>query len=1219
MRKFYLHSLALLGLVMILIVGNTQKSQAQSKKRLHTKVDPALLELTQSTSLSPTPLQLPTAPSLQLPSPGPAARTQKTISSAQTDLQPFSNSIKTLVLDGYVAMEAIAVDDVNQLRSEMKQLGIKNESVFGGMVSGLLPIEQVDKLSALKQLKFARPTYLKTNIGATTSQGDQVMFSDDAKSTFRITGAGNKIGVLSDSYNTLGGAEAGIKSGDLPGTANPNGYFHPIQVLEDLLPGEGIDEGRAMMEIIHDVAPGAELAFHTAFLGQASFAEGIMELADEGADVIVDDVFYFAEPFFQDGIITQAVDYVASKNVSYFSSAGNSGHDSYEAPFRPVANEIVLPVEFESEEGTVIEPSTYVFHDFDPGPGEDIFQEISFAPGSNSFTISFQWDEPFASVCEACPGSRSDLDVFIALEEDTETILYNLSSYFGNIDSDPFEIVSVGFSNAEPISLYLLIGKYVDGEAGQGPDPNIIKYISFDGGTIVDDPTFSSTVVGHSNGEYTQSVGASFFFRNPLYFPEIYPLPAINDYSSLGGTPILFDTEGNRIEPLVRNNPDFTGPDAGNTTFFIPGLFIGFEVPGTTEPDEFPQFTGTSASAPHVAAVAALMNEMNGERLDAMHINNVLMETATDLDDPATAEFDEGYDFKTGAGFVNAKKAIATVSSLPTVVSLKLVNASTDEVIGELGDRIELSQIEGGAFNIVAEVIDGRSKAESVMFELSGADDLIQVENKEPFALFGDQNGDYRKGSLGIGKYTLTATPFTEDLAEGDKGYALTVSFEVTQSPVASLVLVNTDTDEEVAELTDGDEINLKTTPNFSIVAKPEFEDFMGSIAFYLNGDLVQSENVAPYAIAGDNRGDINPFDLEPGLYTLEVVPYTEALQEGDMGTKLVVNFSVVEVQEVLSLVLVNSDTDEDLISIGNGLIVPLDIFPNVNIRADVNDNEVGSVEFRVNGEVFSVDNEAPFSLGDEVNGDYMALDLPPGEYTVTAVPFSMDNALGTIGIPLSRTLILENNFTVTAFQLWDAANDVAIGPLENGATLDLAELPPINIEAMVDDPEDVGSVEFLLNGERVAIENSAPYAIGGNSGNNYRPFELEVGRYELTAIPYSAKGLKGVSGEANTIVFEVINSIDEQDTEVQILAYPNPVAYDLNLEIKHPTARINYYAIIDNIGRKLSEQEVDKLEVVNIDLRKLDSHLRNAKIFYVRVTSDQGDIQTFPIRRKVE
>ena len=137
------------------------------------------------------------------------------------------------------------------------------------------------------------------------------------------------------------------------------------------------------------------------------------------------------------------------------------------------------------------------------------------------------------------------------------------------------------------------------------------------------------------------SVGASFFFRNPLYFPDIYPLPEVNEYSSVGGNPILFNIEGSRIEPDVRVNPDVTGPDAGNTTFFIPGLLIGFEIPGTTEPDEFPQFTGTSAAAPHVAAVAALMNEAAGERLAPDRITEVLHQTATDLDDQKPKAFDE--------------------------------------------------------------------------------------------------------------------------------------------------------------------------------------------------------------------------------------------------------------------------------------------------------------------------------------------------------------------------------------------------------------------------------------------------------------------------------------------------------------------------------------------------------------------------------------------------
>src|SRR5678815_5434165 len=57
--------------------------------------------------------------------------------------------------------------------------------------------------------------------------------------------------------------------------------------------------------------------------------------------------------------------------------------------------------------------------------------------------------------------------------------------------------------------------------------------------------------------------------------------------------------------PLVRIKPGFTGPDGGNTTFFVAD--IAARIPGSNEPDGFPNFFGTSASAPHVAAIGALM------------------------------------------------------------------------------------------------------------------------------------------------------------------------------------------------------------------------------------------------------------------------------------------------------------------------------------------------------------------------------------------------------------------------------------------------------------------------------------------------------------------------------------------------------------------------------------------------------------------------------------
>ena len=108
------------------------------------------------------------------------------------------------------------------------------------------------------------------------------------------------------------------------------------------------DEGRAMLQIVHDVAPGAGLAFYTADNSEADFANGIGKLAASvasggaGAKVIADDVGYFDEPFFQDGIVAQAIDAVEAQGVAYFSAAGNDGtlaydnrHAQLSAPRRP--------------------------------------------------------------------------------------------------------------------------------------------------------------------------------------------------------------------------------------------------------------------------------------------------------------------------------------------------------------------------------------------------------------------------------------------------------------------------------------------------------------------------------------------------------------------------------------------------------------------------------------------------------------------------------------------------------------------------------------------------------------------------------------------------------------------------------------------------------------------------------------------------------------------
>eukprot|EP00957_Ditylum_brightwellii_P050192 3806429-Ditylum_brightwellii.AAC.1 len=78
-----------------------------------------------------------------------------------------------------------------------------------------------------------------------------------------------------------------------------------------------------MSQIVFDIAPGADIAFHPGLQGQAAFAEGIIELAEDAdASVIVDDVIHFSEPMFADGIIAMAVNRASDEfGVSYFSSS----------------------------------------------------------------------------------------------------------------------------------------------------------------------------------------------------------------------------------------------------------------------------------------------------------------------------------------------------------------------------------------------------------------------------------------------------------------------------------------------------------------------------------------------------------------------------------------------------------------------------------------------------------------------------------------------------------------------------------------------------------------------------------------------------------------------------------------------------------------------------------------------------------------------------------
>ena len=592
---------------------------------------------------------------------------------AQDDwLDPKVSGIQ--IRGGKVLIDATAKGDVGEAAAELRALGATITATYGRVISAAIPMSSLSKLEGSATVRFAHPAYKPKHLGRRSatadpstwlyqqyaryirqnagiranagmappvkptpviSQGDTAQLSYQARKKYKVDGSGVKVGILSDSYNNLGSAAIGVAHGELPGPANPFGYKTPVQVLSDL-DSTGTDEGRAMMEIVHDVAPASTLAFYTADNGQADFANGIIQLARHGCQVIGDDVAYFAEPFFQDGIIAQAVDEVKSHGVTYFSAAGNESIKAYASPYQP-SN--FAP--FGPEAGTA--------HNFS-GPGDPprYFQPVYIPTGGGILIASFQWDQ--SSFSASGVGDSTDMDILL-LDGAGNVVAAGASD---NIASgDPIEVF--GYQNfTKSPTFYLVILKFA------GPDPHNLKYILYDDALFyLTNPAIpgilSPTVVGHAKADGAIAVGAAFYLQTPPY--GVKP-PVIEGFSSVGGVPNYYDVAGNRIPPLVRAKPEITAPDGGNTSFFDP--FGNGDI--SEDADTFPNFFGTSAATPHAAGVAALM--IDAEKLHTItpsQIKGILETNTWDMDNPYTTGFDQGFDFASGYGLINASDAVGKV------------------------------------------------------------------------------------------------------------------------------------------------------------------------------------------------------------------------------------------------------------------------------------------------------------------------------------------------------------------------------------------------------------------------------------------------------------------------------------------------------------------------------------------------------------------------------
>ena len=269
-----------------------------------------------------------------------------------TDLLAKVQAVKGVKINGIPnnqagsipSSQAVAVDVIT---SDSKTLGtaisksggsLVPNSVGNGRVTAVVPISQLEEVAKSPSVKWIQSTSKmrlnRTNLeynslqtefakvqGPQDSEGDEAHDAANARTTFKVSGIGVKIGVLSDSVQNLAYAQKQKSLGPVHVLTNQSGVLPPNSPF-----GTDHGEGTAMLEIIHRLAPGSELYFATANFGQEHMANNIKALVKLGCNIIVDDISYSDESPFQDGPIAKAINKASDKGVLYFSSAANSGN-----------------------------------------------------------------------------------------------------------------------------------------------------------------------------------------------------------------------------------------------------------------------------------------------------------------------------------------------------------------------------------------------------------------------------------------------------------------------------------------------------------------------------------------------------------------------------------------------------------------------------------------------------------------------------------------------------------------------------------------------------------------------------------------------------------------------------------------------------------------------------------------------------------------------------
>jgi hypothetical protein len=575
----------------------------------------------------------------------------------------------------YIEVSAVSLEHLGALRDNGVTIQIVGEPIPDQSrgevltkvptVQGLLPVSMINQVSALPFVRYIRlPDYGLTNTGAVDSEGDAISQATAARSQFGVDGSGIRVGVISGGIGgifatgctTCGATTAipsPINSRDLPlaiGTRDSNGVLVSVSggITAQSFPASSPDleghakpdgplgvnsEGSAMLEIVHDLAPGAQLYFANGADGTSlSFEQAVNYLA-ANTDLVVDDISFPGPSF--DGTSDVSTNTATALNTDaypirgYFTSVGNLVFNHWGEPWTDSGRTLTLSCPASSggisETGNVqlFQASANTQDATNLGPRLANFLQLQ---DGASLTVTLAWNDPSA-------GSNNDYELFLYLAQNNTLITplqCSINPQSGT--QPPFEVLTYRNDSGATQQVAILVQNLDNAAAPRNLDMFVVggignsKNLNFytaSGSVPAQADAGGSPVSVVSVGAIaqTQCTGAG------------NCTGTVEPYSSQGPTQATAQSPS-RTKPDVITTDDVSVTGAGGFGFNGTAANRTNNCAIGETPCFFP---GTSAASPHAAAIAALVLQATSGSVatdpatERANLRNFLTSTATPL------------------------------------------------------------------------------------------------------------------------------------------------------------------------------------------------------------------------------------------------------------------------------------------------------------------------------------------------------------------------------------------------------------------------------------------------------------------------------------------------------------------------------------------------------------------------------------------------------------